>query len=166
VPIVGISFLHWNPWTLLVIYYVDTMVPFAGLMALEGRAPDGSKAPVTAFIMICIFATLFGGPIVFFGWRDLQLDWRLAVAALIQAAIAGRAFLRTDREMNRRLEAEASESVREQIGDEYGSRFATPLVRWFAVFGAFALMGPWPVAIIVVYLCVTVYLELRPLRVS
>jgi hypothetical protein len=119
-----------------------------------------------AFLMICIFGTVFGGPIVFFGWEELQLDWPLAVAALVQAAIAGHSFLRTNREVTRRLDAETSERVREEIKGQYGSSFATMLLRWLAVFVAFMFLGPWPVAIIVVYLCATVYLELRPLRAS
>lgn len=159
VPIAGIAYFGWKPSSLLVVYYVDTMVFFAGSMISGYLEEDSTNNALEILIATCGFGAILGAPVLVTGWDELQFDRYLAVACVAQAAVAGAAYSKLHRELRLNLRREFSERRRQALRNEAGDRFLMMLVRWLAT-----IFAMWPPAMVAVYAVLTLYFDLRPLR--
>ncbi|HZQ61624.1 MAG TPA: DUF6498-containing protein [Casimicrobiaceae bacterium] len=171
VPLAGVLFLGWHASSVLLLYFLDTMlaiaVLMAGLMGAMARyapnvKPIGPLRSAAATLVVCVFLALpLGIPvfIILFGagdadWREVFADPGLRMGALMQAAAA----LWSYRDFTRALRDHSPEELRVK------RRFALVFLRWVGVLMVmYSSIGAYfPVVVIAAYIAITVWEEIAP----
>lgn len=167
-PLAGIAFFGWKATPILIIYYVDLVVFFAGFVVL-GNLEEPTNNFLEIILMVCGFSALFAYPIVMLGRHEFAYDHYLALACLAQALFTTQSLVRTLREVRERLRVEFSERRREAARRARVRPLAISVLRWLAVIAAavassiFVAWSGSTIAMVVTYAAVTLYFELwRP----
>lgn len=180
VPVAGILFLGWSAPSILVLYFVDTMlamaVIFAGLARHFAPAPSGegiaSRVNAEAGIVAAaLFITAFiaiplGLPLLFVGaaadtnWREIFAEPSFRAGVVLQAIAAFWSAVG----LYRALAAHTPEELRIK------KRFALVFLRWIAVLmvmysGLLFLFGRFaPLVLVAVYAGTSIVIDIAPDR--
>lgn len=181
VPVGGILFLGWSAPSILVLYFVDTMlamtVMFAGLARHLAPAPsgdDGVASRVNAevgYVAAALFITAFiaiplGLPLLFVGaaadtsWRDVFAEPSFRVGLVLQAIAAFWSGVG----LYRALRTHTPQELRIK------KRFALVFLRWIAVLmamysGLLFLFGRFaPLVLVAVYAGTSIMIDIAPDR--
>lgn len=179
VPVVGILAFGWPATSILLLYFVDTMlamgVMFAGLGSYFGRqAADGTASringevgAIVAAAIVCAFVAVpLGMPLVFVGamshWEGFDGFWRdqaFLTGVAWQAVAAIWSYLGLWRELHVRTPEEL----------RLKRRFALVFLRWFVVIGVVYTLGQFfgrflPALLVVVYVGASIFVEIAPDR--
>ncbi len=179
VPVVGILAFGWPAASILLLYFVDTMlamgVMFAGLASYFGRqAADGAASRINGEVgailvaaFVCAFVAVpLGMPLVFVGamsgWEGFEGFWRdpaFASGVAWQAVAAIWSYAGLWRE----LKVRTPEELRLK------RRFALVFLRWFVVIGVVYSIGQLfgrflPALLVVVYVAASIFVEIAPDR--
>lgn len=180
VPVVGILAFGWPAASVLVLYFIDTLlamaVMFAGLASYFGRqASDGVASRINGeagAILVAIFVTAFiavpiGMPLVFVGamagfegFRDLWRDPAFLSGAAWQVVAAVWSYAGLWRELK----------VRSPDDLKLKRRFALVFLRWMVVL--FVVYSPLstlagrflPHLLVIVYAAASIFVEIAPGR--
>ena len=171
VPLAGVLFLGWHATSVLLLYFLDTMlaiaVIIAGLMsALPKYAPNvkavGPARAIAATLVLCVFlAVPLGVPvfIMVFGagnatWHEIFADPGFQTGAVMQAAAAIWAY----RDFTKELRDRSPEELRVK------RRFALVFLRWVGVLMVmYTSIGMYfPVVVIAAYIAITIWEEVAP----
>jgi len=172
VPLAGVLFLGWRAGSVLLLYFLDTMlsitVIFAALMWVFGRTkPEGARLDAFKIAAATLFVTAFfaiplGMPVFFVfaasdvHWRDLLEDPGLRTGAVMLAIAAFWSYV----ELWRALHTATPEQLRIK------RRFALVFLRWIGVLMIiyFGLGIYFPVLVIAGYAALSIWSEIAPDR--
>jgi Family of unknown function (DUF6498) len=176
VPFVGVLFFGWPAGNVLLLYFLDTLlamaVILAGFLSTVAVKDDGVATRINgelgAIFMgllaaVLVFSIPLGVPLIFvlgpsgFDWRAALADPGLRGGALMQALAAVWSYV----ELWRALRTHDADQLRLK------RRFALVFLRWLAVLmviftGVAVLAGP--LLIIAAYIVVTIWAEVAPDR--
>lgn len=175
VPFAGVLFFGWPSGNVLLLYFLDTVlamaVIMAGLMSTITPTDDGiatringeAGAVAMGLVVAAIIAIPMGVPLVFvlgpsgFDWRAALDDPGLRSGALMQAIAALWCYV----DLWRALRTHTPDQLRLK------RRFALVFLRWLAVLmviytGVALLAGP--LLIVAAYIVVTIWAEVAPDR--
>jgi len=175
VPLAGILLFHWSASSVLLLYFLDTIlgmaVIIAGLMSTFTPTGDGWASRINgevgavamALFVAAFFAIPLGVPLVFvlapsgFQWREALADGSLRGGALMQAIAAFWSY----RELWRALRTRTPDELRLK------RRFALVFLRWMAAVaviytGIAAIVGP--LLVVATYVVVSIWAEVAPDR--
>jgi Family of unknown function (DUF6498) len=181
VPIVGLLFYHWSAANLLILYFVDTLLAFAVIIAgflysefpaeeapgLAARLNTIAGYAAGAFFVVLILAVPLGMPIfiLVFGvggasFGDMLSERGFQVGLGLQAIASLVSF--------RDLTVALRRYTKEELGLK--RRFGLVLLRWIGTLVAAylpftSLLGRYaPLLLVVVYIALTIFAELLPDR--
>jgi hypothetical protein len=181
VPIVGVIAFGWSAVSVLLLYFVDTMlsmgVMFAGLASYFSRQAsedgvaariNGEAGAIAVAVFLCLFiAVPLGMPLVFVGamsgWEGFTALWNdssLLAGIAWQVVAAVWSYWALWQELHHRT----PEEVRLK------RRFALVFLRWFVIIAAVYLpigylFGRYlPFVLIVLYAGTTIFVEIAPDR--
>ena len=170
VPLAGVLFLGWHAASVLLLYFIDTMLAIgvivAGLMAALPRydptvQPIGLVRTIAASVFLLVFLSVpLGIPLVIMfsandvNWRELLADPGLRIGAIMQAAAAIWGYVAFSREL----------SVRSPEALRVKRRFALVFLRWVGVLMVmFTSLGIYfPVLVIATYVAISIWEEIAP----
>lgn len=170
VPLAGVLFLGWRVGSVLLLYFLDTMlsiaVIMAGLMSVFARTDANAarlgpiKISMVAIFMAAFFAIPLGMPVFILlaanniGWRELVNDPGLRTGALMQTLAALWSYV----ELLRALRIASPEQLRIK------RRFALVLLRWIGVLMTIYIgLGVFlPVLVVVAYAALSIWSEIAP----
>lgn len=170
VPLAGVLFLGWHAASVLLLYFIDTMlaigVMVAGLMAVMPRyAPNvraiGPIRIVAATLLLLAFMSVpLGMPLAIMfaandvNWRELLADSGLRAGAIMQAAAAVWSYI----DFTRALRDHSPDELRVK------RRFALVFLRWVGVLMVmFTSVGIYfPVLVIAAYVAISIWEEIAP----
>jgi hypothetical protein len=184
VPVAGVLVLGWSAGSLLVLYFVDTLLAFAGVVLLVARHITGMNEPgrragprngLLAWMRVALGALLgalliclpLGVPLFML---LAELSWSPSAAFADRAFITALALQVAGSVMGC---AQAHRELLARDDDEHvlKHRAAFIIARWMVVLvvamtGIASLLGPWMGGALVVlaYASATVYFELFPRR--
>ncbi|MEO8740031.1 MAG: DUF6498-containing protein [Casimicrobiaceae bacterium] len=176
-PLAGILFFGWSASSVLILYFVDTLlsmaVIFAGLARSFTPATDGMTAKIKSnvtFIFVALLLTAFfaiplGMPIGIvlatgaFSWRFALYDESLRLGVIVQCIIALGSYV----ELYRALGTHTPEQL------QLKQRFGLVLMRWVVVmsvcYTGLGYLGDYGVFLLVAaYISASIFAEIAPDR--
>ena len=181
IPIVGVLFLHWSPANILILYFIDTLFAFGvmigGLLyhlfpdeqaeSFAARVNAIAGYAIGALFLVAVLAIPLGMPvfIMVFGIadvspREIVNDRGFVISVAMQAIVSLISF--------RDLVVALRTHTPEQLAMK--QRFGMVFLRWVGtIIVAYTplplLLGRFgPFVVIIVYIALTIYAELKPER--